>query len=148
MTTVAPVPDAQQLRAEIARTRAALGETVEALAAKADVKARVRHAADDATARARARAEALAGRTRTRAATVAGRTRTGAAALAGRVRARADHAAAAVTQRAGATAGTVTSTVRDPKLRRRLTGPITVLGAAAVGTVAAVTALTLRNRQR
>ncbi|WP_426513888.1 DUF3618 domain-containing protein [Dactylosporangium sp. McL0621] len=139
MTTVAPAPDAQQLRAEIARTRAALGETVEALAAKADVKARVKNAANDATGRARARAEALAGRTQTQA-----------AALAGRVRAQATHAAAAVTQRAGATAGSVTSTVRDPNLRRRLARPVplTVLGAAALGTVAAITTLTLRNRKR
>ena len=43
-------PDA--LRVEIARTRADLGETVEALAAKADVKARVRDSIDEATERA------------------------------------------------------------------------------------------------
>ncbi|BCJ47423.1 hypothetical protein GCM10010168_17810 [Actinoplanes ianthinogenes] len=35
-------PDPDQLRAEIEQTRAELGETVEALAAKTDVKARVR----------------------------------------------------------------------------------------------------------
>ncbi|WP_432994135.1 DUF3618 domain-containing protein [Dactylosporangium sp. CA-233914] len=37
--------DADALRAEILRTRAALGQTVEALAAKADVKSRARAAA-------------------------------------------------------------------------------------------------------
>jgi len=35
----------QELRAEIAQTRAELGQTVEALAAKADVKARAKEAA-------------------------------------------------------------------------------------------------------
>lgn len=43
-------PDA--LRAEIERTRAQLGETVEALAAKADVKARAQETVDQAKARA------------------------------------------------------------------------------------------------
>jgi hypothetical protein len=45
--------DLNQLRADIRTTRAELGETVEALAAKADVKARVARAADDAGARVR-----------------------------------------------------------------------------------------------
>ena len=36
---------AEELRAEIVQTRAALGDTVQALAAKADVKARVRASA-------------------------------------------------------------------------------------------------------
>jgi DNA-binding XRE family transcriptional regulator len=36
----APKPTVDQLRAEIKQTRADLGETVQALAAKADVKAR------------------------------------------------------------------------------------------------------------
>jgi hypothetical protein len=45
--------DQQQLRAQIEQNRADLGETVEALAAKADVKARVREAASEATHRAR-----------------------------------------------------------------------------------------------
>jgi hypothetical protein len=44
---------AEALRSEIARTRAELGETVEALAAKADVKARVRERVDEAKANAR-----------------------------------------------------------------------------------------------
>jgi hypothetical protein len=39
-----PAADPDALRAEIARTRAGLGETVEALAAKADVKARAQEA--------------------------------------------------------------------------------------------------------
>jgi hypothetical protein len=48
--------DAEALRAEIAQTRAALGDTVQALAAKADVKARVRESAAETRARVRQRA--------------------------------------------------------------------------------------------
>jgi hypothetical protein len=46
-------PDPQQLRAEIEQTRADLGETVQALAAKTDVKARAKGAAADAAGRAK-----------------------------------------------------------------------------------------------
>lgn len=45
--------DTEALRAEIRQTRAELGETVQALAAKADVKARVRHSVAHTTERAR-----------------------------------------------------------------------------------------------
>lgn len=48
--------DAEALRAEIARTRVALGETVQALAAKADVKARVKESAAQARLRMRQQA--------------------------------------------------------------------------------------------
>lgn len=46
----------QQLAKEIERTRARLGETVEALAAKADVKARAQDKARQVTTRAKAKA--------------------------------------------------------------------------------------------
>jgi hypothetical protein len=45
--------DVTELRQEIKRTRADLGDTVEALAAKADVKARARDAVEDVKLRAR-----------------------------------------------------------------------------------------------
>ncbi|BCB74180.1 hypothetical protein GCM10022251_10220 [Phytohabitans flavus] len=45
--------DTEALRAEIRQTRAELGETVQALAAKADVKARVRRSAAHTAERAR-----------------------------------------------------------------------------------------------
>jgi Tfp pilus assembly protein FimV len=45
-------PDLEALRAEIRQTRAELGETVSALAAKTDVKARAREELDHAKARA------------------------------------------------------------------------------------------------
>jgi len=56
--------DPQQLRAEIEQTRADLGETVEALAAKTDVKARAKEAAADATERAKEAATEAAGKAR------------------------------------------------------------------------------------
>ena len=48
--------DAEALRAEIRRTRAELGETVQALAAKADVKARAREQVEQTKQRVRQRA--------------------------------------------------------------------------------------------
>ena len=50
--TPAPKPTIEELRAEIKRTRADLGETVQALAAKADVKARAKEQVDVARERA------------------------------------------------------------------------------------------------
>ncbi|MFI6134227.1 DUF3618 domain-containing protein [Micromonospora sp. NPDC051141] len=52
----------QQLRAEIAQTRADLGDTVEALAAKTDVKARAKAGVEDAAAQARKKITTAAGR--------------------------------------------------------------------------------------
>ena len=51
--TPAPKPTIEELRAEIKRTRADLGETVQALAAKADVKARAREQVEVARQRTR-----------------------------------------------------------------------------------------------
>jgi DNA-binding XRE family transcriptional regulator len=51
--TPAPKPTVEELRAEIKQTRAELGETVQALAAKADVKARARDQVEVAKQRAR-----------------------------------------------------------------------------------------------
>jgi len=60
--------DPDQLREEIRRTRAELGETVQLLAAKADVKARMKHSASQARERFRERAGATAARVREQAA--------------------------------------------------------------------------------
>lgn len=46
-----PKPTIEELRAEIKQTRADLGETVQALAAKADVKARAREQVEQARQR-------------------------------------------------------------------------------------------------
>jgi uncharacterized protein YjbJ (UPF0337 family) len=53
MTSSDTPTDPQQLRAEIEQKRAELGQTVQDLAAKADVKARAKQAVGDATGRAR-----------------------------------------------------------------------------------------------
>jgi len=50
--TPAPKPTIEELRAGIKQTRAELGETVQALAAKADVKARAREQVEVARQRA------------------------------------------------------------------------------------------------
>jgi hypothetical protein len=55
----APPSDPQQLREEIRRTRAELGDTVEALTRKVDVRARAREAAASARERAKDRAAAV-----------------------------------------------------------------------------------------
>lgn len=49
-------PDVQALRAEIAQTRVELGETVQALAAKADVKARAKEQVENTKQRVKAQA--------------------------------------------------------------------------------------------
>jgi hypothetical protein len=49
----------EEIRRDIEETRGELGDTVEALAAKADVKAQARERADDAKAQAKARADEL-----------------------------------------------------------------------------------------
>lgn len=56
--------DRESLQAEIRRTRAELGETIEALAAKADVKARLRSTAAQTKERVRLQADRAAGAVR------------------------------------------------------------------------------------
>ncbi|GGM03881.1 MULTISPECIES: DUF3618 domain-containing protein [Micromonospora] len=63
--------DAEALRAEIRRTRMELGETMEALAAKADVKARLKDSADQAKERVREQAAQTVARVRGQAAQTA-----------------------------------------------------------------------------
>jgi hypothetical protein len=55
---------AEEIQQEIERTREHLGETVDELAAKADVKARARVKAAEVTARARDRAAGVSGQVR------------------------------------------------------------------------------------
>ncbi|SCL33355.1 Protein of unknown function [Micromonospora nigra] len=64
MTSNGSGGDNEALREEIRRTRVELGETVEALAAKADVKARLRSSADQARERMREQASATVARVR------------------------------------------------------------------------------------
>jgi cobalamin biosynthesis Mg chelatase CobN len=55
-SSAAGKPDVEALRAEIAQTRAELGETVQALAAKADVKARAKEQVEQTKAKVKAQA--------------------------------------------------------------------------------------------
>ncbi|MEU4558126.1 DUF3618 domain-containing protein [Actinoplanes sp. NPDC023936] len=66
-------PDLAVLREEIKQTRAELGETVQALAAKADVKARARDQVEQTRQRVLAQAHELTGRVREAAVTAGGR---------------------------------------------------------------------------
>jgi Protein of unknown function (DUF3618) len=67
--------DPQALRAQIEQTRAELGDTVEALAARADVRARVRERLAAISARTRRTAAEAAGAVRTRVAGLTARRR-------------------------------------------------------------------------
>ncbi|MFE9193318.1 DUF3618 domain-containing protein [Micromonospora sp. NPDC007208] len=67
--------DTEALREEIRRTRVELGETMEALAAKADVKARLKESAEQAKERMREQAAQTVARVRGQAARGAGKAR-------------------------------------------------------------------------
>ncbi|GAA4927720.1 DUF3618 domain-containing protein [Actinoplanes utahensis] len=79
-------PDLTALRADIQQTRAELGETVQVLAARADVKARAREQVEETKQRAREQVEETKQRVLTRAATVTGRVREAALGATGHVR--------------------------------------------------------------
>ncbi|PWU43316.1 hypothetical protein DLE60_21705 [Micromonospora globispora] len=78
--------DTEALREEIRRTRVELGETMELLAAKADVKARLRESAEQAKGRMREQAALTMARVRGQAAQKAGEVRGQAAQKAGEMR--------------------------------------------------------------
>ncbi|WP_433132033.1 DUF3618 domain-containing protein [Micromonospora sp. CA-240977] len=81
--------DTEALREEIRRTRVELGETMEALAAKADVKARLKESAEQAKARMREQAAQTVARVRGQAVRGAGMARAQAYEKSGMVRAQA-----------------------------------------------------------
>jgi cobalamin biosynthesis Mg chelatase CobN len=68
-------PDVNALRAEIAQTRAELGETVQALAAKADVKARAKEQVEQTKQKVKAQAVEATEKVREVAAAASGRVR-------------------------------------------------------------------------
>ena len=115
--------DADELRTEIEQTRAEIGDTVEALTAKADVKARVKRSLQQGTARATAKAKETA-------ATVSEQATT--AAVQGR-------------EKIAGRAATVRDQAADnPSVRRGL--PIGAVALAAAGVLVAV--LVIRSRRR
>src|SRR3712207_1777057 len=72
-------PDVEALRSEIAQTRAELGETVQALAAKADVKARAKDQVEQTKQKVKAQAADAGQKAREAAAVATGKVRTVAA---------------------------------------------------------------------
>ncbi|MEV6350962.1 DUF3618 domain-containing protein [Actinoplanes sp. NPDC051851] len=114
-----PPSDPQQLRTEIAQTRADLGATVQALAAKTDVKARARHSAADLATR--GRQQLAAARDRVAATTTAG--------------------AATARRTAMTVQSKAVETARRPKVRRNAV-PVAALVLAAAGI-----ALIIRGRR-
>ncbi|WBB81446.1 DUF3618 domain-containing protein [Micromonospora sp. WMMD882] len=117
--------DAEALREEIRRTRMELGETMEALAAKADVKARLRDSAEQARERVREQAGQARERVREQTAQTVARVRGQAVYQAGAARVHANETRAAVR--------------RDPV-------PWAVVAAGALATV--VVLLIVRGRRR
>ena len=91
-------PDVAALRAEIAQTRTELGETVQALAAKADVKALAKEQIEETKARVRAQAAEATGKVREAAQLATGKVR---------------GAAAQATDKALNTAGQATGKVKE-----------------------------------
>lgn len=79
-------PDLVALRAEIRQTRADLGETVQVLAGRADVKARAREQVEETKQRVLTQAAEMTGRAREQAVAVTGRVREAAAGATERVR--------------------------------------------------------------
>jgi vacuolar-type H+-ATPase subunit E/Vma4 len=126
-----PPDNVQELTAEIERTREELGETIEALAAKADVKARAKDLAADA----RKSASATAGQVKQQ---VAGQ--------AARARAAVREATPPQVRRAADQAGqAVSETASDPTAPGR---PRALMAAVAVGAVALAGWLIIRRRRK
>jgi Protein of unknown function (DUF3618) len=116
-------PDVEALRAEIKQTRSELGETVQALAAKADVKARAKEQVEQTKQRARAQAAEVTGKVRDAAVHATDRVRAAAGQAGDRVGQAADRASDAVTP-----AGEADVAVAG----RRIPIALLVAGAAAV----------------
>ena len=79
-------PDVAALRAEIAQTRADLGETVQALAAKADVKARAKEQVEQTKQKVKAQAAEATQKARQAAGVASGKVRTVASQAGGKAR--------------------------------------------------------------
>ena len=82
----APKPSIDELRADIKQTREELGETVQALAAKADVKARAKEQVEQTKQKVKAQAVEATEKVRDAAAAAAGKVKASAADTADKVR--------------------------------------------------------------
>jgi hypothetical protein len=131
--TQGPPDDVEALTAEIERTREELGETVEALAAKADVKARAKDAADQA----RKSVASTAGQVKAKVTGQAGELRSKVAGQGGKL----------ASQAGGAVSQATPSQVREAAGRVPGSGRQRGLVAAAVAGVLAAVWLILRRRR-
>jgi cobalamin biosynthesis Mg chelatase CobN len=121
-------PDVEALRAEIKQTRADLGETVQALAAKADVKARAKEQVEQTKQKVKAQA-----------AEATEKVREAAAAASGRVRHAGANARVAVAEAGDQALGVSEQTRRNPI-------PVAVVLAGVVAVVGVI--LIVRGRRR
>jgi hypothetical protein len=128
--------DTEALREEIRRTRVELGETMEALAAKADVKARLKESAGQARERMREQAAQTVARVRGQAARGAGI-----------ARARAHEKGELVRAQASEKGGLVRAQASEKgELVRRNPAPWAAIAAGAVATI--VVLMIVRGRRR
>jgi hypothetical protein len=148
-------PEEEALAGEIERTREQLGETVEALAAKADVKGRAQRRATELTGNLRGKARAAKGKVTEQ----AGELRDETAATAARAKDAAQSAGAPVAGQLAGRAAAAGRAVRDvtPAPVRRSAGQAVVIvrghrGKAAAATAAAAALvlawLAVRRRRR
>jgi Tfp pilus assembly protein FimV len=129
-------PDVEALRAEIKQTRAELGETVQALAAKADVKARAKEQVEQTKQRVKAQAAEATTKVRDAAAQAGERVR----AAAGQAAEKTGQVAGQAGDKVGQVAGQASDRVRVEPVAgtdvaingRRLPVPLLVAGVAAL----------------
>jgi len=127
-------PDIDDLREEIAQTRAELGETVEALAAKADVKARLQEAKADAKAKAKDKAVEAKSKALDKAAEAKALVQAKASEVSGKLRTGA-HDAGAVGATLAGRAQDKAVQVRDDARRRPVPYGVLAAGAALLAAV-------------
>jgi cobalamin biosynthesis Mg chelatase CobN len=137
----APKPDVNQLRAEIKQTRAELGETVQALAAKADVKARAKEQVEHTKQRVRAQAAEAGEKVREAALSATDRVRSAAVHAGAAARGTAEQAADRV-----ADSGALDRAQDTREQVRR--NPIPFVAVLAVAAAALGVILVLRGRRR
>jgi hypothetical protein len=122
-------PDVAALRAEIKQTRTDLGETVQALAAKADVKARAKEQVEQTKQKVRAQAAEATGKVRDAAVAAGDRVR----AAAGQAADKAGHASSQAVDKAGQASSQVADAAGQAADRVRTAGPVNGSGVAGAG---------------
>jgi hypothetical protein len=134
----------EELRAEIAQTRNDLGETAAALAAKADVPARVKQSAADKGHQVAAKATAIREQATTKAAELSG----GAAVKAGEIR---EQAAVKAGELKGKVTDEVTTTkqqLQDGDVAGVARRPLPIAALAGIAAAATATVMIIRRARR